>query len=188
MTEYHDPISDPMHDPHSPEHYLDTPHEGYGRVYWGTAEFEWQDLSEQDIHEAFVDVNIVNFTLQPDPVTLDVSSAPLTLYYADGGTHQLYLHDIGDTAYTGPKFVYVEGRRITVALDDLTPLYNPYATPGLAFIKREIIEELQRRAQEQLDMAELVNTFATILAQYSQVGGVADTINSVIQLQHVSEH
>lgn len=186
MTEHqYDPIHDsPMADPNAPWHYLDKPQEGYGRVYFGHGEFEWQDLSADDIQAAFVDANIVNFTLQPDPVTLDVTNNPLTLYYADGATHQLFLHDIGDSAMSGPKFVYVEGQRITVAMDDLTPLYNAYATPGLHFIKREIQEELLRRSQEQLEMAELVNAFATILAQYGSLDGPAGTIHSTIALQH----
>ena len=188
MTEHYDPISDPMHNPNSPEHYLDKPQPGYGRVYWGHAEFEWQDLSEAEIHDAFVDVNIVNFTLQPEPVTLKVDNSPLTLYYADGATHTMYLHDIADTVYTGPKFVYVEGQRITIATDDLTPLFNPYATPGLSFIKREIQERLLQASQEQLEMAELVNTFAQILVQYAQVEGPAGTIRSTIELQHAGGH
>jgi len=184
VTEHHDPISDPMHNPNAPEHYLDHPKDGYGRVYWGHEEFEWQDLTEQEIRDAYVDANLVNFTLQPDPVTLDVSNSPMTLYYADGATHQIYLHDIADSVYYGPKFVYVEGQRITLATDDLTPLYNPYATPGLSFLKREIQEELLRRSQEQLDMAELVAKFAEIIAKNSAVFEAGETINRTIALQH----
>jgi hypothetical protein len=149
--------------------------EGYVKVWFGTGETDFQYMSEEDVAAAYVDANIVNATVQPTTL-LEIIHEPFNVYYANGATYQLTLAQIADTPYMGRRFVELSSGLIGVGLDDLTPLFNPYTTPGLAFIKARFLEEMQERAAELLEMAELVNAFAKIIAEYSQLENPAQAL------------
>lgn len=178
MTEQHqyDPIHDsPTADPNAPWHYLDHPQEGFVRVWHGTGDMDFLDMTEEDVEASYVDANIVNVTVQPTTL-LEIVHEPLNIYYANGASYQTTLMQIGETPYLGTKFIYLAAGLVGIGLDDLTPLFNPYTTPGLAFIKMRFLEEMQQRAADLLEAAELVNAFSKIIAEYGQLDNPAQAL------------
>jgi hypothetical protein len=124
----------------------------------------------------YVDNNLVNFAIQPDVWTLDVDSQPIALYYAGG--QELHLPTLAAIldGYDGPARLVVMGNGLIVAADGSgNPMYNAFTTPRLAWLKGDLHRRVAEAAAQRLELAELVNTFAQILVQYSSLEGTSAT-------------
>jgi hypothetical protein len=167
-----DPISDPMNDPNAPWHFRDNPPDGFVRVHLNAEDFV--DLPADDANAMYVDNNIVNFGIQPVPVTLEIDSEPLNLYYQSGAQLQLpTLSTITDDYNDGTYLTYIAGTQLVRCDRNFQPMYNAFTTPRLHWLKVALHDKVRELAAQQLEMAQIIAAFATILAQYSSLDGTA---------------
>jgi hypothetical protein len=167
-----DPITDPMNDPNAPWHSRDNPPEGFVRVHMDADNFV--DLPAEDTNGMYVDNNISNFAIQPLPVTLEIDSQPLTLYYQSGAELQLpTLSTIGDGYDDGTYLSYVGGSLLARCDRNFQPMYNAFTTPRLHWLKGALHDKVRELAGQQLEMAQIIAAFATIIGQYSSLDNTA---------------
>jgi metacaspase-1 len=167
-----DTISDPMNDRNAPEHYLDNPPEGFVRVHFNAEDFV--DLPADDANTMYIDNNIVNFAIQPLPVTLEIDSQPLTLYYQSGAELRLpTLSTITDDYNDGTYLTYIAGTQLVRCDRNFQPMYNAFTTPRLHWLKVALHDKVRELAAQQLEMAQIIAAFADILALYSELDGTA---------------
>jgi hypothetical protein len=173
MTDAHDVIRDPMEDPHAPWHAQDVPAEGHVRVWFNEQDFiDWEETYVDSI---YVDNNIAGLSIQPDVWTLEIDNEPLNLWYAGGYEYRLLLGSILDT-YDGPSRLLQLGNGLVVATDhSLQPMFNAFSTPRLAWIRHDLHRRIQEIAAERLELALLVNQFASIIANYGSLDRTATT-------------
>jgi GH24 family phage-related lysozyme (muramidase) len=171
-TGLRDPIRDPMNDPKAPWRYRDKPPEGFVRVHVNAEDFV--DLPADDANAMYIDNNIVNFAIQPRPVTLEIDSQPLTLYYQSGAELRLQsLSTITDDYNDGTYLTYIAGTQLVRCDRNFQPMYNAFTTPRLHWLKVALHDKVRELAAQQLGMAEIVYAFAHILKEYSQLEGTA---------------
>jgi hypothetical protein len=61
-----------------------------------------------------------------------------------------------------------------VAADhSMQPMFNAFTTPRLAWIRHDLHRRVQELAAERLELAELVNQFAGIIAHYGSLDGTS---------------
>jgi hypothetical protein len=167
-----DPISDPMNDPNAPRHFSDSPPEGFVRVQINAEDFV--DLPADDADAMYIDNNIVNFAIQPVPVTLEIDSQSLTLYYQSGAELRLpTLSTITDDYNDGTYLTYIAGTQLVRCDHNFQPMYNAFTTPRLHWLKVALHDKVRELAAQQLEMAQIVAAFATILEQYSSLDSTA---------------
>jgi hypothetical protein len=167
-----DPISDPMNDPKAPWHSRDNPPDGFVRVNLDADNFV--DLPAEDTDAMYVDNKIVNFAIQPLPVTLEIDSQPLVLYYEDGAELRLpTLSTITDDYDDGSYLTYAAGTHLVRCDHNFQPMYNAFTTPRLHWLKVALHDKVRELAAQQLEMAEIIAKFATILANYSSLDNTA---------------
>jgi hypothetical protein len=167
-----DPIRDPMNDPNAPWRYRDKPRDGFVRVHANAEDFV--DLPADEADAMYVDNNIVNFAIQPVPVTLEIDSQPITLYYQNGAELRLpTLNSITDAYDDGTYLTYIGGSLLVRCDRNFQPMYNAYTTPRLHWLKVALHDKVRELAAQQLEIAEIVHAFTEILHHYSSLEGTA---------------
>jgi hypothetical protein len=146
--------------------------EGFVRVHFNAEDFV--DLPADDADAMYIDNNIVNFAIQPLPVTLEIDSQPLTLYYQSGAELRLpTLSTITDDYNDGTYLTYIAGTQLVRCDRNFQPMYNTFTTPRLHWLKVALHDKVRELAAQQLEMAEIIAAFADILEQYAKLDGTA---------------
>ena len=135
---------------------------------------ECRIITEHELDAAYVDHNIVNFSIVLPDIWSDIDAQVLTVDYASGRQYQLTLHDVQDGPGSYPER-YLQWNGVIVATDaNGTALLDTSNTPNLAYIKSYVHEKWREVQEQRLEIAEMVAAFAEAighLSHASHLGG-----------------
>lgn len=123
--------------------------------------------TEDEVRSMYIDNMVAVSAVQPDVWTLEIDQEHVTFTYDNGQTYTVRIGDIDMNR--GPAATrYYKSHDLVYPTDDgQNVLLNATTTPRIAGLREWMHAELLRRSEERLEMAELVNAFATIMSQYS---------------------
>ena len=131
--------------------------------------------TKDEIRSMYVDNPTTASALQPDVWTLSIEqidTESITFGYANGAPLTTTLGAI-DMNFGGEATRYRKSGGIAYPADDGgNVIINASTAPRLVHLRQWVHEELRQRAEQRLQMAELVNAFASIMAMNSGLDGI----------------
>ena len=123
--------------------------------------------TKDEIRQLYVDNAVTASPIQPDVWTLEIDNESLTLGYANGASWTTTLGAIDWNSGPAATRYKKTGGIVFPADDGGNVIINATTAPRLAHLRIWAHDQIRQRAGERLQMAELVNAFATIIGQYS---------------------
>jgi hypothetical protein len=123
--------------------------------------------TKDEIRHLYVDNAVTATPIQPDVWTLEIDNESITFGYSSGASWTTTLAAIDWNSGPAAARYRKSGGIVYPADDGGNVIINASTAPRLANLKIWAHEEIRKRAGERLQMAELVNAFATIIGQYS---------------------
>lgn len=120
-----------------------------------------------EVRSLYVDNMVEVSAVQPDVWTLDIDQQQVTFTYRNGHKYTVTIGDIDMYAGAAATRYYKSDDLVYPTDDAQNVLLNATATPRIAGLREWMHAEILRRSEERLEMAELVNAFATIMGNYS---------------------
>ena len=131
--------------------------------------------TKDEIRSMYVDNPITASALQPDVWTLSIDhidGESITFGYANGASLTTTLGSI-DMNFGPVASRYRKSGGIAYPADDAgNVIINASTAPRLVHLRQWVHQELRNRAEQRLQMAELVNAFASIMAMNSGLDGI----------------
>ncbi|HUP71580.1 MAG TPA: hypothetical protein VM282_00895 [Acidimicrobiales bacterium] len=131
--------------------------------------------TKDEIRQIYVDNPVTASALQPDVWTLSIEhidGESITFGYANGASLTTTLGAI-DMNFGANATRYRKSGGIAYPADDGgNVIINASTAPRLVALRKWVHDELRQRAEERLQMAELVNQFAGIIAMNSGLDGI----------------
>jgi hypothetical protein len=131
--------------------------------------------TKDEIRPMYVDNPITASALQPDVWTLSIEhidGESITFGYANGASLTTTLGAI-DMNFGAPATRYRKSGGIVYPADDGgNVIINAETAPRLVALRKWVHEELRQRADQRMQMAELVNKFAGIIGMNSGLDGI----------------
>jgi hypothetical protein len=124
--------------------------------------------TKDEIRHLYVDNAVTATPIQPDVWTLEIDNESITFGYSSGASWTTTLAAIDWNSGPAAARYRKSGGIVYPADDGGNVIINASTAPRLANLKIWAHEEIRKRAGERLQMAELVNAFATIIRQYSE--------------------
>jgi len=129
-------------------------------------------VTEDEIRGEYLDNPTQASPVQPEWLTLEIDNQPITFTYANGAQYTTPLGSIDWTAHIGAdRFRKVGGIVYPVDASGNVML-NRATTPRLVNVREYLHEQIQQRSEERVEMAWLVNAFASIMSMNSGLDGI----------------
>ncbi len=129
---------------------------------------ECRYATADEVRSMYIDNPVTVEPVQADVWTLEMADGEeLTFTYDNGRTYTVRFADIDTNSGQDAARYYKVNDLIYPTDEGQNVVLNATSTPRLAGVKRYILEELARRSEQRLEMAELVNAFSTIISQNS---------------------
>lgn len=123
--------------------------------------------TEDEVRSMYIDNMVAISAVQPDVWTLEIDQEEVTFTYPWGQTYTVRIGDIEMGSGPAATRYYKSGDLVYPTDDAQRVLLNATTTPRIAGLREWMHEELRRRSEERLEMAELVNAFTSIMSHYS---------------------
>jgi hypothetical protein len=128
--------------------------------------------TKDEIRDIYVDNPVTASPVQPDVWTLDVDNQSITFGYANGTQYTVQVGQINWDSGPGASRYRKYGNIVYPTDDGGNVLNNAVTMPRLANVRIWLHDQVREIAAERLQMAELVNDFAKIMAMNSGLDGI----------------
>jgi hypothetical protein len=149
---------------------------------WFNAE-DSVNYSWDDVQQIYVDNHIANFSIQPDPGTLNVDDQQLTLTYESGEEYSLVLGTIAETGPGVTKYYQSLSQLIVAADGDLNPLFNGQTTPNLLRLRQALNQLMVEANQQRIEIGSIVYSFAKMIKSLTS-SDMSDVLQEIKQQQN----
>lgn len=130
-------------------------------------------VNKTDIRDLYLDNPVHAGAVQVDVWTLEgLDDQYLTFTYSNGAQYTIQVGQINMGAGAGATRYRKSGGIVYPTDDAGTVLINSVTTPRLAAVRYYLQDEVRKISEERLEMAELVNSFAKIIAMTSGLDGI----------------
>jgi hypothetical protein len=135
------------------------------------------------VQQIYVDNHITNFSIQPDPGTLNVDDQQLTLTYESGEEYSLVLGTIAETGPGATKYYQPLSQLIVAADNDLNPLLNGRTTPNLLRLRQALNQLMVEANQQRIEIASIAYSFAKMIKGLANTD-MSDVLEELKQQQN----
>jgi hypothetical protein len=133
---------------------------------------ECRYATKPEIRDIYLDNPVTATPIQPDVWTLEIDNQSVTFTYSNGAQYTIQLGQINwDPGPAASRYRKTGG--IVYPTDEGgNVLVNATTTPRLANVRMNLHDQVREISEQRLEMAQLVNSFASILAMNSGLDGI----------------
>jgi hypothetical protein len=133
---------------------------------------ECRFATKAEIRDIYLDNPVTATPVQPDVWTLEIDDQSITFTYSNGAQYTIQVGQINwDSGPYATRYRKTGG--LVYPTDDSGNLqFNSTTMPRLVNVRTYLHDQVREVSEQRLEMAELVNSFAKILAMNSGLDGI----------------
>jgi hypothetical protein len=128
--------------------------------------------TKDEIRDIYLDNPVTATAVQPDVWTLEIDDQSITFTYSNGAQYTIQVGQINWDSGPAATRYRKTGGLVYPTDDSGNLLFNSTTMPRLANVRMDLHNQVREVSEQRLEMAELVNSFAKILAMNSGLDGI----------------